>query len=167
MSTKFYAVNRETGEIIKAKTTSIFLQSVFFKNSPLHDGAVIIDGNFITAARVILPVSENKNINSRLGLRHRAAFGITEKTDAIAIVISEENGKINFIAIKITINNPTLQLFANFIQSIPEETKIQLLASSTNKSSLKSQPSINDLTRQPKLNSTSSKVEKKTQSNTS
>ena len=62
---------------------------------------------------------------------------------------------------KPSINNPTLQLFANFIQSIPEETKIQLLASSTNKSSLKSQPSIKNLTRQPKLNSTSSKVGKK------
>ena len=74
-----------------------FLGFIFYKNSPLHDGAVILDGNFNTAARVILPVSENKNINSRLGLRHRAAFGITEKTDAIAIVISEENGKITFI----------------------------------------------------------------------
>jgi DNA integrity scanning protein DisA with diadenylate cyclase activity len=63
----------------------------------LHDGAVIIDGNFITAARVILPISENQNIDPRLGLRHRAAFGITEKTDAIALVLSEENKKITFI----------------------------------------------------------------------
>ena len=61
---------------------------------------------------------------------------------------------------KPSINNPTLQLFANLIQSIPEETKIQLLAASTNKSSLKSQSSINDLTRQSTLNSTSSKVKK-------
>ena len=59
--------------------------------------AVIIEGNFITGARVILPVSENEDIDSRLGLRHRAAFGITEKTDAIAIVVSEEKGKITFI----------------------------------------------------------------------
>ena len=63
----------------------------------MHDGAVIIDGNFITAARIILPISENKNIDSSLGLRHRAAIGITEKTDSIAIVVSEEKGKINFI----------------------------------------------------------------------
>ena len=63
----------------------------------MHDGAVIIEGNFITGARVILPMSENEDIDSRLGLRHRAAFGITEKTDAIAIVVSEEKGKITFI----------------------------------------------------------------------
>ena len=88
---------KNTGDSLYLEISSPIIESIFFKNSPLHDGAVIIDGNFITAARVILPVSENKNINSRLGLRHRAAFGITEKTDAIAIVISEENGKITFI----------------------------------------------------------------------
>ena len=88
---------KNTGDNLYLEISSPIIESIFFKNSPLHDGAVIIDGNFITAARVILPVSENKNINSRLGLRHRAAFGITEKTDAIAIVISEENGKITFI----------------------------------------------------------------------
>ena len=88
---------RNTGDNLYLEISSPIIESIFYKNSPLHDGAVILDGNFITAARVILPVSENKNINSRLGLRHRAAFGITEKTDAIAIVISEENGKITFI----------------------------------------------------------------------
>ena len=88
---------KNTGDNLYLEISSPIIESIFYKNSPLHDGAVIIDGNFITAARVILPVSENKNINSRLGLRHRAAFGITEKTDAIAIVISEENGKISFM----------------------------------------------------------------------
>jgi uncharacterized protein (TIGR00159 family) len=88
---------KNTGDNLYLEISSPIIESIFYKNSPLHDGAVIIDGNFITAARVILPVSENKSINSRLGLRHRAAFGITEKTDAIAIVISEENGKISFI----------------------------------------------------------------------
>ena len=88
---------KNTGDNLYLEISSPIIESIFYKNSPLHDGAVIVDGNFITAARVILPVSENKNINSRLGLRHRAAFGITEKTDAIAIVISEENGKISFI----------------------------------------------------------------------
>ena len=71
---------KNTGDNLYLELSSPIIESIFFKNSPLHDGAVIIDGNFITAARVILPVSENKNINSRLGLRHRAAFGITEKT---------------------------------------------------------------------------------------
>ena len=88
---------KSSGENLYLEISSPIIESIFYKNSPLHDGAVIIDGNFITAARVVLPVSENQKINSRLGLRHRAAFGITEKTDAIAIVVSEENGKISFI----------------------------------------------------------------------
>ena len=58
---------------------------------------MIIEGNYITGSRIVLPVSENENINSRLGLRHRAAIGITEKTDAIAVVISEENGKLSLV----------------------------------------------------------------------
>ena len=92
-----YDFIKNSGDNLYLEISSPIIESIFYKNSPLHDGAVIIDGNFITAARVVLPVSENKKINSRLGLRHRAAFGITEKTDAIAIVVSEENGKISFI----------------------------------------------------------------------
>ncbi len=88
---------KNTGDELYLEISSPIIESIFFKNSPLHDGAVIIDGNFITAARIILPVSENKNIDSSLGLRHRAAIGITEKTDSIAIVVSEEKAKINFI----------------------------------------------------------------------
>ena len=88
---------RSSGDQLNLEISSPIIESIFFKNSPLHDGAVIIEGNFITGARIILPVSENENIDSRLGLRHRAAFGITEKTDALAIVVSEEKGKISFI----------------------------------------------------------------------
>ena len=88
---------RNTGDQLNLEISTPIIESIFFKNSPLHDGAVIIEGNFITGARVILPMSENEDIDSRLGLRHRAAFGITEKTDAIAIVVSEEKGKITFI----------------------------------------------------------------------
>ena len=88
---------RSSGDQLNLEISSSIIESIFFKNSPLHDGAVIIEGNFITGARIILPVSENENIDSRLGLRHRAAFGITEKTDALAIVVSEEKGKISFI----------------------------------------------------------------------
>lgn len=85
----------ETGEIINAKTSNIFLQSIFFKNSPLHDGAVIITGDTIKAARCVLPTVENDSFPSNLGMRHRAAAGITENTDSIAIVVSEERGKIS------------------------------------------------------------------------
>jgi uncharacterized protein (TIGR00159 family) len=88
---------RTTGDELNAIISSPIIESIFYKNSPLHDGAVIIEGNYITGSRVILPVTENQNINSRLGLRHRAAIGITEKTDALAIVISEENGKLSLI----------------------------------------------------------------------
>lgn len=73
------------------------LESIFFKNSPLHDGAIIIEGNRVTATRVILPVSKSTMIPQRFGLRHRAAFGITEKTDALALVVSEETGQISYI----------------------------------------------------------------------
>ena len=88
---------RTTGDELNCIISAPIIESIFFKNSPLHDGAVIIEGNYITGSRIILPVSENENINSRLGLRHRAAIGITEKTDAIAIVISEENGKLSLV----------------------------------------------------------------------
>ena len=72
------------------------IESIFFKNSPLHDGALIIKDNFIIGTRIILPLSK-KSLPSRFGLRHRAAIGITEKTDALCIVVSEETGKISYI----------------------------------------------------------------------
>jgi DNA integrity scanning protein DisA with diadenylate cyclase activity len=73
------------------------LESIFFKNSPLHDGAIIIADNIVKATRVILPVNNEKNIPERFGLRHRAAIGITEKTDALALAVSEETGQISYI----------------------------------------------------------------------
>ena len=72
----------------KIQLTPQVLESIFFKNSPLHDGAIVIKNNIIIATRVILPVSDKSNIPSRYGLRHRAALGITEKTDALVLVIS-------------------------------------------------------------------------------
>ena len=73
------------------------LESIFYKNSTLHDGAIIIEGNRIVATRAILPVSNERNIPLRFGLRHRAAIGVTEKTDAVSIVVSEENGQISYM----------------------------------------------------------------------
>ncbi|MDH3381544.1 MAG: DNA integrity scanning protein DisA nucleotide-binding domain protein, partial [Flavobacteriaceae bacterium] len=72
------------------------LESIFFKNSPLHDGAVIIKNNFITATRVVLPLSST-TLPGKYGLRHRAAVGITERTDALCILVSEETGKIAYV----------------------------------------------------------------------
>ncbi len=85
----------ETGELIDARISEQLLENIFFKNSPLHDGAVIITSNRIKAARCVLPVSENPAFPATLGLRHRAAVGITEQSDAIAIVVSEQTGKIS------------------------------------------------------------------------
>lgn len=87
---------RNSGDKMSIKVTQPILESIFFKNSPLHDGAAIIEGNYITATRVILPVSSETNIPNRFGLRHRAAIGITERTDALALVVSEETGEISY-----------------------------------------------------------------------
>ncbi|AWU40223.1 TIGR00159 family protein [Blattabacterium punctulatus] len=87
----------QNGDEMDAKVNSPILESIFYKNSPLHDGAVIIIGNKIVRTRAILPVSYNKEIPSRLGLRHRAAIGLSEKTDSICLVISEETGYISYI----------------------------------------------------------------------
>jgi DNA integrity scanning protein DisA with diadenylate cyclase activity len=71
------------------------LESIFFKNSPLHDGAVIIENNKIKAARCVLPVTENTDLPAQYGMRHRAALGITEQSDAISLIVSEETGQIS------------------------------------------------------------------------
>lgn len=84
-----------TGEMIDAKPSAELLENIFFKNSPLHDGAVIIKNHRITAARCILPVSKNRDLPQEVGLRHRSALGATEFTDAIAVVVSEQTGNIS------------------------------------------------------------------------
>ncbi|WP_185862076.1 diadenylate cyclase [Blattabacterium cuenoti] len=87
----------QNGDEMNAKVNVPILESIFYKNSPLHDGAVVVIEDRIVKTRAILPVSYNKEIPSRLGLRHRAAIGLSEKTDAICIVISEETGYISYI----------------------------------------------------------------------
>ena len=88
---------KEDGDTINAELSLPIIESVFYKNSPLHDGAAIVVGNVIVATRVTLPISKNRNINKSLGLRHKAGIGITEESDAISIVISEETGKLSYI----------------------------------------------------------------------
>jgi uncharacterized protein (TIGR00159 family) len=88
-------VYAQTGDIINASTSSRLIESIFFKNSPLHDGALIIVQDKLHAARCILPLSDNPNIPANYGMRHRAALGITENTDALAIIVSEETGEIS------------------------------------------------------------------------
>lgn len=85
----------EGGDILNAETSSRLLESIFFGNNPLHDGAVIIIGEKIHAARCVLPISENIYLPANFGTRHRAALGMAEKTDALVIVVSEETGEIS------------------------------------------------------------------------
>ncbi|MGE5381930.1 MAG: diadenylate cyclase CdaA [Omnitrophica WOR_2 bacterium] len=86
----------ETGELLEARISEQLLENIFYKNSPLHDGAVIIINNRIKAASCILPVSKNDTLPAQVGLRHRAAIGITEKSDAVALVVSEQTGNISW-----------------------------------------------------------------------
>lgn len=85
----------KTGETINSDISQRLIEAVFFKNAPLHDGAMVIQNGRITAAQCILPVSHNMNIPKKLGLRHRSAIGVTEAYDAIAVVVSEETGAIS------------------------------------------------------------------------
>lgn len=85
----------KTGDNIDASINSRLIENIFFKNSPLHDGAMIIANGRIKSAGCILPVSHDTNIPRSLGLRHRSALGISQATDALAIVVSEETGTIS------------------------------------------------------------------------
>ena len=84
-----------TGETINADVNQRLIENIFFKNSPLHEGAMIISGQQIIAAGCILPVSHDLNIPKELGVRHRAARGVSQETDALAIIVSEETGGIS------------------------------------------------------------------------
>lgn len=85
----------KTGDIIDAKINMRLIENIFFKNSPLHDGAMIIADRHIVSVGCILPVSHDMNIPKNLGLRHRAALGMSQVTDALCIVVSEETGNIS------------------------------------------------------------------------
>lgn len=99
-----------TGDNMNALLNEALLESIFYKNSPLHDGALIIRDNFIVATRVVLPISDSIKIPARFGLRHRAAIGVTEKTDAICLLVSEETGEISYI------KDGGFELYADFTE---------------------------------------------------
>ena len=85
----------KTGTIIDAKVTDQLLRNLFFKNSPLHDGAVIVRGSRVAAAGCVMPLSENTHLSSDLGTRHRAGIGMSEHSDAVIVIVSEETGGIS------------------------------------------------------------------------
>ena len=92
---QFYA---DSGDFLDAAISKRLLLSIFNKTSPLHDGAVIVAGNRIKAARCILPVTESEDVPASLGLRHRAAIGLSEVTDSVILVVSEETGQISLVS---------------------------------------------------------------------
>jgi len=111
----FYA---QTGDIIDSNITEAMLESVFFKNNPLHDGAVIISDNKIHAARCVLPSTEKTDFPTNLGMRHRAAVGITEKSDAIAISVSEQTGSISVAHLGKLHHNLSKERLATILQEM-------------------------------------------------
>jgi diadenylate cyclase len=87
----------EGGEILNAKISAELLETIFFKNTPLHDGAVLIEGGVILAARCPLPITDQVSIPPHFGMRHRAAVGMSEHSDAVVVVVSEESGYITVV----------------------------------------------------------------------
>jgi uncharacterized protein (TIGR00159 family) len=114
-----------TGEIIDARISRELIQNIFFKNSPLHDGALVIQNNRIKAARCILPISANNSLPSDLGLRHRSALGLTENSDAIAIVVSEQTGNISFCKQGVLSQNIQPAKLLEFLLIEFDQTKIK------------------------------------------
>jgi diadenylate cyclase len=99
------------GEILNADISRRLIESIFEKTSPLHDGALIVADNKLVAASAILPLTDNTELPKQLGLRHRSAVGITEHSDAVAVVISEETGQISYASRgKIRVNIPLEEL---------------------------------------------------------
>jgi diadenylate cyclase len=93
----------ESGVILDSKVTSELINTIFMPNTPLHDGGIVIQGGAITAAGCLFPLSQDQRLSKTVGTRHRAAIGVTEETDAVAVVISEETGAISVsIAGKLT-----------------------------------------------------------------
>ena len=116
-----------TGETIDANINAQLIKNIFFKNSPLHDGAMIISNNRIVSAACILPVSHNRDIPKELGLRHRAALGITQQSDALSIIVSEETGHITLAQngeFKRDISTEELERYLNTIMLNPNPSLI-------------------------------------------
>lgn len=86
----------QTGDVLNADISHRLFEAIFFKNSPMHDGAVIIIGNKLRAARCVLPINDDIVLPAHLGLRHRAALSMSMETDSIVIIVSEETGKISY-----------------------------------------------------------------------
>ena len=115
----------KTGTTIDAQVSDQLIRNIFFKNSPLHDGAMIIRDGRISSAGCVLPLSTNENLPPELGTRHRAGVGMSEATDAVVVIVSEENGSISVAAggmLKRSLELETLdKLLRQDLHVLPEE----------------------------------------------
>ena len=117
------AVFAETGVAMNAEISVPMIESIFYKNSPLHDGAVIIRDNKIISARCVLPVSNSDEFPGNLGMRHRAAVGITEESDAVTVIVSEETGGISYVKDGELFTKRTAQQLEQFLNRIFTKSK--------------------------------------------
>lgn len=117
------AVFAETGVAMNAEISVPMIESIFYKNSPLHDGAVIIRDNKIISARCVLPVSNSDDFPGNLGMRHRAAVGITEESDAVTVIVSEETGGISYVKDGELFTKRTAQQLGQFLNRIFTKSK--------------------------------------------
>ena len=117
------AVFAETGVAMNAEISVPMIESIFYKNSPLHDGAVIIRGNKIISARCVLPVSNSDDFPGHLGMRHRAAVGITEESDAVTVIVSEETGGISYVKDGELFTKRTAEQLEQFLNRIFTKSK--------------------------------------------
>lgn len=113
-----------TGDIVDARLSSRLIMNIFFKNSPLHDGAMIVGNDRIIAARCTLPISENRSLPARYGMRHKAAVGLSERSDADIIIVSEQTGQVSFAS-------------GGVITPVENEGKLQILIQSKQKEEIK------------------------------
>lgn len=114
----------ESGTIINAAITSELLENIFFPNAPLHDGAVIIKGTRIIAAGCFLPLSDSRYIDKELGARHRAGLGISEISDSVTIIISEESGMISLAKDGVLTQNVDIKTLKEVLEEIYEKKNI-------------------------------------------
>ena len=108
----------DSGVKINSNLSSALLESIFYKNSPLHDGAIIIKNNKIVSVRCVLPVTNSTDFPGHLGMRHRAAVGITEQNDSIAVIVSEERGDITYVKDGVMFKNRTKKQLEDFLNRI-------------------------------------------------
>jgi diadenylate cyclase len=111
----------DTGVSIDATVNSSLLRTIFFPDTPLHDGACVIQGETLVAAGCVLPLSDNPSLSGKYGLRHRAALGISEQSDAVCIVVSEETGKISFAYKGKLVTRVDVEILHRSLESILKE----------------------------------------------